>query len=371
MSLIVACPNCQTRYNLPPQFEGKKVKCKSCGKPFSASVGAARVQAGAQKQAATKVQTDPDELAKMGIGTIRQAPDPFAAPAHAGPDPLRNHVVQDPGFGMPSTEPTTPGHAAPHSESADDGGIGDVVANPYIQSLPKPGIAGRPPKKGRRGKIEPTAVGVGEVFKFAWDTWSSNLGLLLGITFFTLFVSIALGAVQAFLPLILTKMGAEGFLVFVSPVLAIFVNGIQIFLTLGQTIIILKLLRGRQTGFSELFSGGPVFSQLVVGLIIFGIGIFLGTLLFVLPGILLALFFWPYYHLIADEKAKALESFGVAKSFASMNIGTTFVLALASFGIYFLGLLAVFVGIFFAAPLVSTIWCAAYLMMSGQIQPQR
>jgi len=368
MSLIVACPNCQTRYNLPPKFEGKKVKCKSCGKPFSASVGEARVKSGArQQQAVAKVrQTDPDELAKMGIGTIRSAPDPFAAPVHTGPDPLRNHVVQDPGFALPTVT-----DSPASSDHGTDDSMDDVVANPYIQSLPKPSASGsRPPKRARRGKVVPTPVGFGDVFKTAWDVFGSNLGILLGTTFLLVVVGAGIGLLQFFLPFILVSLGAEGIISYVTPVVGIIGNAIQIFLTLGQTLIILKLLRRQQTGFGDLFSGASVFSPLLTGLIIFMIGIILGTLLFVLPALIFAVFFWPYYYLIADEKAKPFESFGVAKSIAASNIGTIFVLGLVSVGLYLLGGLALGIGLFFAAPLVSVLWGAAYLMMSGLVQPQ-
>ena len=157
MSLIVACPNCQTRYNLPPKFAGKTVKCKSCNKPFAASVGAAQGQAGQRKQPVQQrvQQQDPDELAKMGIGTIRHAPDPFADPATGGPDPLRNHVVHDPGFSMPAT-----GSVGSPIESAGGSGnseMDDVVSNPYIKTLPKPSpTAGRSSSgdSDRKGKAK-------------------------------------------------------------------------------------------------------------------------------------------------------------------------------------------------------------------------
>ena len=136
MSLNVACPNCQTRYNLPEKFAGKKVKCKSCGKPFSASVGANRAAGAQVNQTAQAPRVSPVELSKMGIGEIRQQPDPFAAPALAGPDPLRNHVVQDPGFGMPGVPGMAPGtHGQTHGNSADvDPDLAAVTSNPYIKA---------------------------------------------------------------------------------------------------------------------------------------------------------------------------------------------------------------------------------------------
>jgi predicted Zn finger-like uncharacterized protein len=135
MSLNVACPSCQTRYNLPEKFAGKKVKCKSCGKPFAATVGAAKATTTKRSVATRQQEADPKELSKMGIDVIRQQQDPFAAEPHLGPDPLRNHVVQDPGFGGATG---IPGQTNPDDEeSGVDPDFASVTSNPYIATIPK------------------------------------------------------------------------------------------------------------------------------------------------------------------------------------------------------------------------------------------
>ncbi len=157
MSLLVACPYCQTQYNLPQKFQGKKVKCKSCGKPFSATVAAARVKTGSTAATATTQgqDVDPQQLANMGIGAIKQNVDPFAAAPHHGPDPLRNHVVQDPGFGMPGM--TGPAAVAGGNPQEVDPDYQAVVSNPYIKA-PKPSKAhgaveeDEEPVSGKKGK---------------------------------------------------------------------------------------------------------------------------------------------------------------------------------------------------------------------------
>ena len=398
MSLIVACPNCQTRYNLPLKFEGKKVKCKSCGKPFSASVGAARVKGGAQKQQAVqKVQTDPDELAKMGIGTIRQAADPFAAPAHMGPDPLRNHVVQDPGFGMPSVSdsPTTTGHGSTDDSDAVDNGIDDVVNNPYIQTLPKPSASGRrPSKRGKKGSFAPTKASFGNVFGLAFDTWKTNLGFLLGVTLLVMGVSIGLGMGQGFLVGFLQESAGEQVAGTVSFVTGVVLNIIQAFLAIGQTQIVFKLLRGKDAEVGDLFTGGDLIGAVIVSQLIAFVAMAAGFALLVVPALLLALYFWPFYHVIVDRKGGMFDSFKVGLSIASVNVGTTFLIGLVLMSLAVLGGVALGAILYFGAaagatlvvgittavilgvcmlffiPLFNMIWGAAYLMMSGQVGPQ-
>ena len=62
-----------------------------------------------------------------------------------------------------------------------------------------------------------------------------------------------------------------------------------------------------------------------------------------------------------------MEAFSKAREITSGNKGTTFVLWMAAFGITILGILALCVGVFVAAPFISLIFATAYAMMSGQI----
>ncbi|MEX0868000.1 MAG: hypothetical protein WD030_11635 [Pirellulales bacterium] len=213
-----------------------------------------------------------------------------------------------------------------------------------------------------------TPVDAGSVINHAWEVWKANLLLLVGVTAVVFVVSIGFGAVQGFIETLFAHQGNQELGIVVGFGLSIFANLVQIFLEIGKTIIVLKLLRGQHAEFNDLFSGGPMFLSVFGASILAGIAIVVGFLACIVPGILLLLFFWPFYWLIIDRKAGAIESFGMAYPFAKANVGTTFVLWLASIGIMIVGVLACLIGILFAAPLVSVMWGAAYLMMSGQLR---
>ena len=169
MPLIVACSHCQTRYNLPEKLHGKKLKCKSCSKPFLASASAKHTTGGPAKQAATRTpKVDAQELSNMGIDEIRQNDDPFATPIQNGPDVLGNHVVADPGFDLqgPGDEIAEVGLGTPVQPGVNDDGdyaLQSVVSNPYIRSTPKPShhaaVDDEAPrkraKKKRKKKVHP------------------------------------------------------------------------------------------------------------------------------------------------------------------------------------------------------------------------
>ena len=77
--------------------------------------------------------------------------------------------------------------------------------------------------------------------------------------------------------------------------------------------------------------------------------------------------FWPSYYLVLDGRSSVFESFALAYNITEGNRVTTFLLWLLSVAVIIIGLMALCVGVIFAAPLVAMLWATAYLMMSGQL----
>jgi hypothetical protein len=90
----------------------------------------------------------------------------------------------------------------------------------------------------------------------------------------------------------------------------------------------------------------------------------------VVAAIVLSLIFWPIQSLLIDTNVPFGSVFGLAARVTQGNRLTTIVLGLLTVGIFILGFLACFVGLLFAAPLISMLWAVAYLMMAGQISTQ-
>jgi uncharacterized membrane protein len=203
---------------------------------------------------------------------------------------------------------------------------------------------------------------------YAWEVWKANLGLLVGITACVGVINSFFGGMQSGIETAFEQQGHEEVGLIVGLGISFTSSLVQIFLGIGQTQIVLKLLRREPADFAELFGGGPLFLQVLGASILAGIALVIGFVALIIPGIVLAILFWPFYWLIVDEKSKVIQSFGMAVQLGQANVGTTIVLWLASFGIIVLGLMACCVGLLFAAPLVTVIWGAAYLMMSGQLK---
>jgi uncharacterized membrane protein len=212
------------------------------------------------------------------------------------------------------------------------------------------------------------AIAVGDIFTYAWNTWKANLGLLVGATLIIFALSFGLSFVGGIAGAALRQNGeATPASTLVTTVFSIINNVISIFLGIGYLRLMLDLLRGKATSISTLFSGGDRFLSTFGFSLLFGLMLFGGFLLLIVPGVIMLFRFWPAYYLVVDRSVPVMKSFGMAWEITRGNSANTFLLMLSAFGIGILGMLACGIGLFFSQPLALLLFCTAYLMMSGQL----
>lgn len=311
MPIEFPCPSCQRTLRVGDDAAGKQAKCPQCG---------------------------------------NIVPIP-AATAPAG--------------NLPEDQPAAPGESSPFATSA---ATGKDAANPYAS----PTTESYQPAKFQvaPGAIGNQQVDPGTIINYAWEVWKTNLGLLIGVFVFIVAVNYAIALVMGVTQGVLNQNDAPEAAAIVALIGNLISNVIGIYLSIGQAQIALKLARHQPAQFSDVFQGGPRFLPVLGGSILAGLALMAGFLLCIVPGVILMLLFWPFYYLLVDNKTGVFESFSTAYTITQNNVGSTFVLWLASFGIMLAGLLALCIGVLFAAPLVTMIWATAYLMMSGQLAAQ-
>jgi hypothetical protein len=246
-----------------------------------------------------------------------------------------------------------------------------AIANPYAApqaSAYAPAYPSLP--------IQPTVVSVEPILNYAWEIWKQNLGLLVGTTVTIFVVNWVLSfVVQMVQFAIAQNNNAQEVAIGIGIVGALLSNAVQFYLTIGQTQIALKLGRRQPAEYTDLFNGGAVFFPVLGASLLLGCAIGVGLLLLIVPGVLLALMWWPTYYLVIEQKTGVIEAFTVASSITRGNWGTAILLWLLSIAIMVAGALALCIGVIFAAPLVTVLFATAYLMMAGQLaaypqQPQ-
>jgi len=317
MAIEFRCPQCQKLLRVSDDSAGAKAKCPSCS---------AVVDVPASEQSAA----DGDDL------------------SHVPPASATNPFGGDPSF---QSKPLANESENPYGSPA---GVYQPVSI----------------KPSHATEIVPTPADPGQIISYAWEVWKNNLGLLVGITAVVFGINIGFAVIQGGIEFGFAQQGEQPMGQLVGGFVSIFSNLIQLFLAIGQTQINLTLLRGERADFNQLFGGGSLYFRMLGATILFALMLIAGMLACIIPAIIISILFWPYFYLIADEKAGAIESLGMAIPLGQSNVGTSLLIWLLSSGIMIVGLLAVCVGMLFAAPLVSLLWGTTYLMMSGQLQQQ-
>ena len=221
---------------------------------------------------------------------------------------------------------------------------------------------------GGTGEIGNVAVDTRSILSYALEVWKKNLGIMAGMTLVLLMVqNLLLQVLPILLELVLWLFNAPQIASVVASVaVSLLALLIQWYLQTGMTMVMLKLLRGQRTEFAEMFGGGSRFVPMLGVMIPFSLLIFGGSLLFLVPGLMIWIYYWPCFYLVVEGRRGA-QTMTLATRITAGNLLTGVLLSLLSAGLYFVGALACCVGVVFTGSLVSLMWTTAYLMMSNQL----
>jgi hypothetical protein len=218
-------------------------------------------------------------------------------------------------------------------------------------------------------------IDVGGCVKRGFDLTCRNFGmiLLVGIVYFavSMAVSLLLGAMDdAFgwgYQEATFEGGLENFNWVIqqqgSPLSLIISQIVSVFLSLGATRIGLNLVSGKEFNLGMLFGGGKLLLPAVAATILYGLMVFIGLLLFIIPGVYVAMRYGQYLTAMVDRNLGIMESFQYSSSITTNNLINLFLLALLGIFISLAGCLALCVGLLFAIPVVWLGWVVAYRWM--------
>ncbi|MFK7850509.1 MAG: DUF4339 domain-containing protein [Akkermansiaceae bacterium] len=135
------------------------------------------------------------------------------------------------------------------------------------------------------------------------------------------------------------------------------------FLTLGATRICLNIVSGKEFSIGMLFGQGDKLIRAFFAQILFGLLIFAGLILLIVPGIYFALRYGMYMNAIVDKNMGIMEAFSYSSRITQNNRLNLFVIALLSILITLAGCIALIVGLLFAYPMIMLTWVIAYRWM--------
>lgn len=198
-----------------------------------------------------------------------------------------------------------------------------------------------------------------EAIQFGWQTTKSNLPFLIGI----LLVAFVIQAIPSWIGESVHKNSRLLWVLF-----GVISGLIQMVVTLGFIRISLRLAAGEQGQFGDLFECYPLIIKYFVSSIIYGVMVTIGTILLIVPGIILAIKYQFYAYLLVDRKLGPIEAIKKSGAITKDTKWNLFLFSLIGFGVMLLGFLCLLVGLFVAIPVVMIATAFVYRKLVGQVE---
>ena len=138
------------------------------------------------------------------------------------------------------------------------------------------------------------------------------------------------------------------------------------FIVAGIMNFSLKVARGAPYAFGDLFSGAPFFVSVLVANLVIAIGVGVGVVFLVVPGVILALGLSMTIPLIIDRNLGPIEALTESWKLTDGHKANLFVFGLIVVGLMIGGICTCLVGIFLVMPLVYIAHMYIYLKLTGQ-----
>jgi uncharacterized membrane protein len=193
-----------------------------------------------------------------------------------------------------------------------------------------------------------------EAYKKAWELWKQHKALMT----FTAIVSLVLGGFRS---------GEHGYY-FYSPmmiVLTIAFIVLSILIKIGLTKLFLKVTDGQPTDWKEIFKHRELFFVYLGTSILYGLGIVVGTILLVIPGLYFVFTYMFAPVLVIDKNIGIKEAF---KRSAEMTKGVKWSLLwlmLVLVATNLAGAFVFMVGLLISIPVTSLVYMQVYRKLSN------
>lgn len=200
--------------------------------------------------------------------------------------------------------------------------------------------------------MEQRSIDLVPLFKFSFSQFKKYASFVIGamLTYYVL----------AILPQIYFVLNAPQTPTTKSQIVQIILMMVQVFLGLGFTKIILLLAQDKYVEVADLFNNFRLFLSYFVASFLYGIGIFVGLFLLVIPGIFIAirLQFYPYFIIEqGDASINALQK----SYYLSQNLNVELLLlGITVVALNILGVLFMGIGIVFTYPITTLATAVVY-----------
>ena len=197
-------------------------------------------------------------------------------------------------------------------------------------------------------KITQTTFSISEAIRFGWEIAKKNLWFFVAM----LLVTETIGLVTSFIYQPMIK--SNDILVILLGIILFIISGIiKLEISFAQLSIYFKFADKKKASIKDLFvyfDTKLLFRYFLINFLLILI-IFVGLLLFIVPGIYLGLKYWFVPYIYVDKRTGIIESFKESAKLSQGIKKQLFFLGLLQILIQIGGLLALLVGLFIAIPI--------------------
>jgi uncharacterized membrane protein len=197
----------------------------------------------------------------------------------------------------------------------------------------------------------------GEAIKFGWEKMKKNLWFFVGLLLITWLVQIVPSAIA-------NIFKQKIFVLYVLLVIAAWV--VQIIVRMGILKITLDIIDKEEANLKTLFSCAQFLGKFILGSILYGLIVFAGLILLVVPGIIWAIKYQFFSYLIVDKNLGPLEAIKKSGEITSGNKGKLFWLGVLFFLINVAGAICLLVGLFATIPTTMVAMAYVYRKLMGE-----
>lgn len=197
---------------------------------------------------------------------------------------------------------------------------------------------------------------ISDELSYGWETAKAHLPFFVVIILITLAVNFApnivVQSIQQEVPIL-------------SGLLSLALWIVSMLVSLGAIKISLKIIDNKKAEIVDLFNGYPQLLNFVAASIIYAILVGVGTILFIIPGIIFGVKYHFYSYLIVDKNMGPLEALKKSGEITKGNKWQLFLLGLACLLVNIVGLLALGIGLFITVPLTMLAYAHVYRKLLG------
>jgi len=236
---------------------------------------------------------------------------------------------------------------------SDPGGGGPGGFAPPPAGYP-PGYS---PDVGATGGVQPWSSS--EAVSFGWERVKADPATVIG----AIFIAMLVGAVPGIICNVAAQAVGEPAIANVGTILN-FISGA--FMAGGIITFALKVARGQPYSFGDVFGGAPFFLRILACELVLYLGVLLGMVLLIVPGIILSLGWSLAITALVDKNLGPIEALKESWRLTTGHKGDIFLLGLLLLLVTIAGVCACGVGLLVTYPIMYIAITYVYLRLSGQ-----